>query len=101
MTQLALEFSGRTYDPAKDGQRLRKQLGRVYETLSWRRRFWTLAEIRSYHSQSWDVNDSEASISARLRDLRKPRYGSHTIERRRRAGANGLHEYRMVQGAKS
>ena len=37
---------------------------------------------------------SESSVSARLRDLRKPQYGGHTVERR--SAGKGLFEYRMV-----
>jgi hypothetical protein len=36
----------------------------------------------------------EASVSARLRDLRKERFGSHTVERR--YVAQGLWEYRVL-----
>lgn len=36
-----------------------------------------------------------ASISAQLRNLRKPEYGSHRIDRRRRAG--NLFEYKLVE----
>lgn len=38
---------------------------------------------------------SEASISARFRDLRKARWGSHTVEKRRTAKA-GVWEYRVL-----
>jgi len=37
---------------------------------------------------------SEASVSARLRDLRKAKFGAHTIERQRVSA--GLFRYRMV-----
>jgi hypothetical protein len=36
----------------------------------------------------------EASISARLRDLRKAKFGAHNLERRRTAG--GPFEYRLA-----
>ena len=49
----------------------------------------TQAEVRIWEPQ--------ASISARLRDLRKPRNGGYVIERRRRGeAAKGIFEYRMV-----
>jgi hypothetical protein len=37
---------------------------------------------------------SDSSITARLRDLRKPRYGAHVIEKRRRANSSA-YEYRL------
>lgn len=39
---------------------------------------------------------SEASLAARVRDLRKPEYGGHQIERER-IGRTVKHRYRMVQ----
>jgi hypothetical protein len=39
---------------------------------------------------------TEAAVSARLRDCRKEKFGSHSIERRRRGGQGGLYEYRLV-----
>jgi len=38
---------------------------------------------------------SESSVGARIRDLRKPRYGSHTIEKKKVVGKN-YYLYRMV-----
>ena len=61
---------------------------RVYTLMQdseWR----TLSEIARY------TGDSEASISARLRDLRKPKFGGLTVNRRRRS--QGLHEYQVLQ----
>jgi hypothetical protein len=37
----------------------------------------------------------EASVSARLRDMRKPRFGLSTVERER-MGDDGLHRYRLL-----
>ena len=45
------------------------------------------------------TNQPQSSISAQLRNLRKPQFGSHTIERRRHVSSDphsGLHEYRLV-----
>ena len=80
-------FDGTTFDPALDGPRLVRQLAYVFAFMSdgtWR----TLREIEEA------TGFPQASISARLRDLRKPKYGAHAIERRRRGV--GLHEYRLV-----
>jgi len=84
---MALTFDGKTFNHAKDGHRLSTQFELVRDLMldgEWR----TLREIVNI------VGGSEASISARLRDLRKERFGSHTVERRRVDG--GLHEYRLA-----
>ena len=52
---------------------------------------WELCrEIGSCHA----IMVSDSSITARIRDLRKPRYGAHVIEKRRREGSNA-YEYRL------
>ena len=84
---VAHDFDGETYEPAQDKHRLNCQLRRVFDLMcdgKWR----TLSAI------SYQVIDSEASISARLRDFRKPRFGAHTVERRR--VKCGLFEYRLL-----
>ena len=88
--QLSIDFTqhfdGCTYDPARDHDRLAKQLGRVYDYMSdglWH----TLSQIAD------KTGDPESSVSARLRDLRKPKFGGHPIERRH--FVSGIWEYRM------
>lgn len=77
---------GKTYDHERDGERLHYQHNRVLSFM--RTHGWvTLSAI------SEATGDPEASISARLRDLRKPRFGSHLIERR--YVRRGLYEYRL------
>jgi hypothetical protein len=86
-------FGGPAYDPALDKERLLTQLGRVYDVMS-DGAYRTLAEIAAI------TRDHEASISAQLRHLRKPRFGSHRIEKQRRGEkAMGLWEYRMLPKA--
>lgn len=86
-------FDGRTFSAVHDSARLTGQLLAVYELMRdgrWR----TLREM------SLSVKGSEAALSARLRDLRKPRFGSHAVERRRRgAPSDGLWEYRLSSRA--
>jgi hypothetical protein len=68
--------------------RLSRQLVRVQDLVrdgQWR----TLREI------SEAVSAPEASVSARLRDLRKPQFGGYNIERRSVDGVAGLYEYRV------
>lgn len=83
-------FDGSTYDPTHDRDRLRKQLERVFLLMrdgEWR----TLLEI------SAETGDPLQSVSARLRDFRKKKFGKHTVLRRRRGpDKNGLFEYRLL-----
>lgn len=55
----------------------------------------TLSEIQEKLLDVYNIQASESGISARIRDLRKPEFGGHTIERRARSG--NLYEYRMVK----
>lgn len=83
-------FDGKTFDPAVDFMRLNTQLARVWRLMK-ANHWMTLDQIRRY------CGGSEAGISARLRDLRKARFGGHTIERRRRGNPkDGLWEYRLL-----
>lgn len=94
-------FGGRTFDATLDAQRLGAQLTRVLQAMSdgrWR----TLSEIQARIFAMTNKRDPEASISARLRDIRKL-YGEEAMESRRRTedGIDGLWEYRsnVVVGA--
>lgn len=84
-------FDGKTYDPKSDEKRLTVQLVAVATIMSdgrWHR----LAEIVARIGYG-----SEAGVSARIRDLRKDKFGGHTVERRRVIPVErGLHEYRLV-----
>lgn len=80
-------FDGRTYDPLRDHARMQGQLGRVFRLMAdgkWR----TLAQITA------EIGGSEAGVSARLRDLRKEKYGSLEVQRRHLN--HGLWDYRLV-----
>lgn len=89
--QTAPGFDGPDYQPELDFKRLTGQLARIRNLMvdgTWR----TLREI------SDETGDGEASISAQLRHLRKRRFGSHTVEKRRRGqGRAGLFEYRVTK----
>lgn len=52
---------------------------------------------RSLDEIATQTGDPTPSISARLRDLRKPKYGGHTIEKKNMGG--GLYAYRCVETA--
>ena len=85
-------FDGKTYESNHDFKRLTGQNLRVFNCM--KDGFWrTLAEIE----EVLGAGHSQAGISARLRDLRKEKFGGHTVERRRRGNApKGLHEYRLI-----
>lgn len=89
----APHFNGPAYRAADDHSRLTKQHERIRDLMrdaAWR----TLAEIAA------TTGDHEASISAQLRHLRKVRFGSWVVEKRRRgAESRGLYEYRLLAGA--
>jgi hypothetical protein len=52
---------------------------------------------RTLNEISRSTKDPEASVSARLRDLRKSDYGAHQVEKRTNGRrARGLYEYRLV-----
>ena len=79
--------SGDTFDSERDGVRLNQQALDVWSAMEdgvWR----SLSEL------SRVTLHPEASISARLRDFRKPRFGGHTVERNH--VSNGLWRYRLV-----
>ena len=87
------KFDGSTIDPTHDTARLTAQLARVRNVMLGDREWRTLLEIAVL------VGAPESSVSARLRDLRKPKFGGWTVERRRRGDPKlGLHEYRVSSG---
>ncbi len=91
------DFDGVTYEPVFDSSRLRGEMARVYWVMS-DHNWYTLAEIAGsiYRNFSNKV-DSETGISARVRDLRKPAFGSHTVNRRRRGDpSKGIWEYQLL-----
>lgn len=81
-------FDGSTYDDARDRRRLARQLTAV-------RRFMSDGEWHHLSEVAHITGNPEASVSARLRDLRKPRFGGFTIEREYRG--DGLYAYRMAR----
>ena len=90
-------FDGVTYTPKHDQKRLTGQLKAVYELWNGRlfRSWWTLREI------AVNVEGSEAGVSARLRDLRKEKFGGHTVNKRHRGDPKrGLWEYQLERRGK-
>ena len=78
---------GHTYERARDGKRLNAQAEAVWQVM--RDRQWhTLEEIAE------KARCPQASASARLRDLRKARFGSRIVDRE--YVGNGLWRYRIA-----
>jgi len=82
------DFDGDTYEAPLDKPRLSTQLKQVFDLMKdgqWR----TLSEI--------GAKGSGSGVSARLRDLRKAKFGGHKVERRRKGNPkDGLFEYRLI-----
>lgn len=85
-----MTFDGAPFDPTEDGERLSRQLFAV-RSLMLDGRWRTFVQIQESIGMG-----TEAAISARLRDLRKPRFGAYEVLRRRVPGTKGLYEYRVV-----
>jgi hypothetical protein len=82
-----IRFDGDTYVPEIDAERLGTQAKAVFDVMRdgrWR----TLREI------AVETNYPEASVSARLRDFRKRKFGASVVERERLGG--GLFRYRLI-----
>jgi hypothetical protein len=80
MTQQDLHFDGPDLTAA-DHHRLTGQLLTITRLMS-DRRWYTLKEIEAA------TGYGQASISAQLRNLRKPDFGSHVVDRDKPAGVN-------------
>ena len=81
------KIDGETFDEARDGTRLTGQHAAVYALMQ-DQRWRTLGQISEV------VSGSEAGVSARLRDLRKNKFGNFKVERRHIQ--RGLWEYRVL-----
>jgi len=82
-----LRFDGTTFEPERDAVRLTRQWWDVWRVMSdgeWR----TLRELAAA------TGHPEPSVSARLRDFRKARFGGHDVERDYLA--DGLWRYRLT-----
>ena len=82
-----IDHDGVTYDRERDQVRLNSQQAKVYALMRdscWR----TLQEISRL------TGEPETSVSARLRDLRKPKFGGHTVNRK--YIERGLWRYQLI-----
>lgn len=80
---------GSTWDEARDGERIARQRARVEAVMA-------NGDWHTLRALAEATGAPEASVSARIRDLRKPVYGANTVQRRRVPDSNGLHEYRLL-----
>jgi hypothetical protein len=92
-----MPFGGDTYDRDLDKDRLGSQLEWTKIVMfdgKWR----TLAELRKEILRRTDGKrrDTEAALSARLRDLRKKKFGGYRVDKRRRGDPKrGVWEYQV------
>lgn len=91
--RVPVPFSGFTYRRELDEARLTNLLRKVLWCLL-NGEWWTLAQLRT------GCGGSEAGISARIRDLRKTKFGGLTIQHRRQEtnSRSGLWQYRLATG---
>jgi hypothetical protein len=82
-----MPFDGETYNENRDKGRLQRQLTAI-KAIMMDHKPHTLAELAK------EADCMTTSASARVRDLRKAKHGSHTIMRRCLGG--GLWEYTLV-----
>ena len=81
-----VRFNGADYESKRDNSRLAGQIQRVFKAMSdgrWR----SLGQIEEL------TGDPQASISAQLRHLRKPRFGGHAVEKKYLG--DGLYHYKL------
>lgn len=88
----APHFDGPSYEAKHDHARLTGQLKRIRDYMlgaGWK----TLGEIEAA------TGDPQSSISAQLRHLRKKKFGSYVVDKRRRGKeSSGLYEYHVSEG---
>lgn len=84
------KFDGSDIEDKFDTSRLSKQIRELYDLIR-DGRYRTLSEIKA------ETGHPESSISANLRNLRKKRFGSFTVNKRRRnLPSAGLWEYQLI-----
>lgn len=86
------DFDGETFEPERDGPRLTKALECVLWVLC-DGKWHSLQEIQDQIIEEFGKQFSQAGISARIRDLRKDRFGGFDVEHIHIKG--GLWRYRL------
>jgi hypothetical protein len=81
------EFDGDDYQPDRDKPRLTGQIKEVFSFISDQK--W-----HTVHRIAAITGHPEPSVSAQLRNLRKERFGGHTIDRK--YAGDGLYLFRLA-----
>lgn len=87
MSDLHGPADGESFVSERDEDRLNRQRDRLFNAMRDERWHTSSALVRA-------VGDNWASVSARVRDLRKPKFGAHLVERRYLG--NGMWSYRLT-----
>ncbi len=84
-------FDGSTFVPSRDHSRLATQLRSVLAMMG-QQEWWTLDQLSAASGHP------PASVSARLRDLRKPKFGGHQVQRE--YVTKGLFRYKLIPNSR-
>jgi hypothetical protein len=82
------DFDGETYDRDRDQVRLAKQAQAVFNLMA-------DGQWRTLRAISQCTGYPEPSVSARLRDMRKAKFGSHAVNRQ--YVHRGLYQYQLLR----
>ena len=86
MEQPTMDFDGASYERRFDHARLTSQMGQVFT-------FIKDGDWHTLHGIEEATGHPQASISARLRDLRKKKFGGFNVQKRRVHEGSGTYEY--------
>lgn len=95
MVQTEFDFDGPTFERPKDGKRLNKQFHDVFDIMAKFGAWFTLKDLAQL------TGYPESSISARIRDFRKVKFGFHQVNRHRSQLGDGTWEYQLIVNPKS
>ena len=74
-------FDGYTYDESRDESALASQLDAVRNAMM-NGQWWTYKQLREHLQRHHQINATDTSLSARIRDLRKIRFGGYKVQSR-------------------
>lgn len=85
-----------TLNRNRDGARLWSQFQAV-KTAMGNNQWWTIDQLETELMHKYGIRATPTGISARIRDLRKEKFGGYRVDNRNVSG--GLWEYRLVEQA--